>query len=595
MKVKKFLSFLMCIVMVCTLMPVYSLALDVEVIEPDVNSNVAEFAENQIVFLYTQKVNSKNDFCKEGNVSQELLDCGITSLEEIPANAIYDTSVKKNADGTFTKSTLFTGYTNIGAEKCLAKVKALASVSDADLCYYFQGDSFTMPKEITNPVSTYLNYTKWWMEDSVHIPEAWEAHETMGAGTVIAVIDSGVFVNNPEVSANIWEDAYGHRGYNAETRSYDAAPITSHGSNVVGIIAASANKNTNLIGVAPETKVMPINVSQTASNISVTSVITGINYAIENGADIITMSLSTTSDMATVKAACEAAYNAGITVISSAGNNKTSTATQKSYPAAYNCVIGVMAYGKDNNLCNFSNYDPSRNYYDVAAPGYQILGLPMSDQFDTMTIVSGTSQATPIVAGLAALYYSIYPDHTPEEFKTALINSSTETVGANPTVTSANYTFRKVNAVNLLNYYDEAIPTVEAFPGTPTVIDDENNFIYGLEENYESIDDYVSVSNGDCEFIPTENGNGTGSILRVYTLSGSVYKDYEIVVFGDTDGDAICNGMDSLFCQYVLDGGDISDAVSFACDVNFDNEVTETDLEIINACGLKMNFVTQIR
>lgn len=595
MKVKKFLSILLCFVMVCTVMPVYSLALDIETIEPLVNEAKATFAEDQVVFLYTQTVSSKSNLCTETNVSQELKACGITSLKEIPASEIYDTSVKANADGTFTKSTLFAGYTDIGAEKCLEKVKALSSVSDADLCYYFQSDSFTMPREITNPVSTYLNYTKWWMEDSVHIPEAWQKHETMGAGTVVAVIDSGVFVNNPEVSDNIWEDAYGHRGYNAETLSYDSAPITSHGSNVVGIIAASANKNTNLIGVAPETKVMPINVSQTASNILVTSVVAGINYAIENGADIITMSLSTTSDMAVVKTACEAANNAGITVISSAGNNAASTTTQKNYPAAYSCVIGVMAYGKDHNLCNFSNYDPSKTYYDVAAPGYQILGLPMSDVFNGMTSVSGTSQATPIVAGLAALYYSKYPDHTPEEFRNALLNSSTETVGANPTVTSAKYTFRKVNALNLLDYYDDANPIVEAFSGTPTIIDNENNFIYGLEENYESIDDYVSVSNGDCEFIPTENGNGTGSIFRVYTLSGSVYKDYEVVIFGDTDGDAICDGMDSLFCQYVLDGGEISDAVNFACDVDFDDTVTEKDLGIINDCGLKMNFVTQIR
>ncbi|MCQ2471616.1 MAG: S8 family serine peptidase [Clostridia bacterium] len=595
MKVKKFLSFLMCVVMVCTVMPVYSLALDIEEIQPVANENEASFAEDQIIFLYTQTVKEKSEFCTENNISQELVDCGITALKEIPVNEIYDTAVKSNANGTFTKSSFFAGYTDIGAENCLKNVKALASVSDADLSYYFQSDSFSMPHEITTPTANYTNYTKWWMEDSVHIPEAWEANETLGAGSVVAVIDSGVFVNNPEIANNVWEDANGHRGYNAETLSYDAAPITSHGCNVAGIIAAVANKNLNLVGVAPESKIMPINVSQTANNISVTSVLAGINYAIENGADIITMSLSTTSDMTSVKTACEAAYNAGITVISSAGNSKTSTATQKNYPAAYKFVIGVMAYGKDHRLCEFSNYDPSGDYYDVAAPGYQILGLPMSEQLDSLTVVSGTSQATPIVAGLAALYYSKYPDHTPDEFKDALINSSTETVLSNATVTSANYKFRKVNAVNLLSYYDEAVPTVEPFAGTPTIIDDENGFIYGLEEGYESIDDYVSVSNGDCEFIPTENGNGTGSIFRVYYLNGTVYRDYEIVVFGDADGDAICDGMDSIFCQYILEGGEISDAVNFACDVNFDGSVAENDLNIINACGLKMDFVTQIR
>lgn len=600
MKAKKFISIFMCIIMIASLMPVYSSAEDnnPEIIEESLPQAVdtPEFAEKQVLFLYTQTVSSGSELCSESNVNDELASCGIISLKEIPADAIFDTEIKHNADGTYTKSTFFTGYTDLSAEECCENIEALDSTDYVSLNYYMHEDSFTMPREITNPVSTYLNYTKWWMEDSLHIPEAWQAHETLGEGSVVAVIDSGFYVNNSEIADNIWEDANGNRGYNAVTGTNDVTPATSHGGNVAGIVAASANKNTNLIGVAPEAKIMAVKVSQSPLNIQVDSVIAGINYAVSNGADVITMSLSTTSNLTSVKAACQAAYDAGITVISSAGNNHANTTSQKCYPAAYDFVIGVMAYGKDNQLCDFSNYDTAHEYYDIAAPGYQILGLPMSEQFTGMTCTSGTSQATPIVAGLAALYYSIYPDHTPEEFKNALINSSTETVRSNSTVVpSSVYYFPKVNALKLLGYYDMEVPTVEAFPGTPTTIDDDYDLIYGLEENYASIDDYVSVSNGDCEFIPTENGNGTGSILRVYYLLGEIYKDYEIVIFGDTDGDAVCDGMDSAIFQYIMDGGTVSNGVLFAADVNFDNSISQDDLDIITRCGLKMDFAAQIR
>lgn len=598
MRVKKFISLLLCIVMVCTIVPVYSLAADIEISEPSVSEESAEeYAENQVVFLYTQTVNDKGNFCSEEKIPSELLECGISSVKEIPAGAVYDTEIKNNGNGTCTKSAFLIGYTSDGAEECLEKIEALDSVSDASFNYYFTEDAFSMPTEITRKVTNYQTYTQWWMEDSLHIPEAWEKHETLGEGSVVAVIDSGVYVNNPEIASNIWEDANGHRGFNAVTLSYDATPCTSHGGNVAGIIAAKPGNVLDLIGVAPLSKIMPICTSSSPSSTSTTvaAIVAAINYAIENGADVITMSLSTTTNITSVKNACDAAYNAGITVIASASNNGTSAAAQRHYPAAYSSVIGVMAYGPDNKLCYFSNWDTTGNYYEVAAPGYKILGLPMSEQNGSGTCISGTSQAAPIVASLAALYYSIYPDHTPDEFRNALLNACTDTVNGNSESGSGSYTFKKVDALKLLDYYDEETPCVEATPGTPTVVDEDNCFIYGLDEGYASIEDYVTVTNGDYEFIPTAIGNGTGSILRVYSLSGSVYKDYEIVIFGDTDGDALCDGMDCALCQFVMNGGATTPAVAFASDVNFDDAVTQDDVDIIAGCGIKADFVTQIR
>ena len=143
--------------------------------------------------------------------------------------------------------------------------------------------------------------------------------------------------------------------------------------------------------------------------------------------------------------------------------------------------------------------------------------------------------------------------------------------------------------------YPHTEPAVKAVSGTTAAVDEERSFIYGLAENYSSIGDYVSVTDGTYEFIPTENGNGTGSIFRVYTLSGEVFRDYEIVIFGDTDGDAKCDGMDATICEYIISGGTVPDCVKFAADVNFDDSVLTSDLKIILGCGIFTDFVEQIR
>lgn len=587
MKIKNFISVVIAAALVFTAMPIVSNAYEID----------GEYIENEVNFVYTETVEDKADFCTPLNISQELADCGVVGLKEIQAGSVYDTDVKTNSDGKFTKTTVFNAVTDEDTASACKKLERLDSVSLAEPNFVLQEDSFTMPPEISTPTSYYKNYTKWWFEDLLHIPEAWEEFDTFGEDVIVAVIDSGVHVNNVEIAENIWEDAAGHRGYNADSNVYECAPATSHGGNVAGIVAAKIASNAHLIGVAPKSKIMPIKVSRSSLSISVDAMISGINYAISNGADIITMSLGTTGTSTMLEKACNEAYNSGIIITASASNNKTDLAVQKSYPSCYSTVIGVMALDNDGQtLCDFSNYDSSGNLLEFAMPGRTILGLPRTEGSTTgLTGMSGTSQATPIMAGLAALYKSVYPDHTPEEFLYALRNSYVRTCVSNPTVvTNAQYTYKVPDAVNLLRYSNTQ-PTVSAYAGTTTVIDNESGFIYGLEENYNSIDDYVSVLDGSYEMIPTENGKGTGTVLRIYALDGQVVRDYQIVIFGDTDGDAICDARDYALCEFAADGGQVSNAVRFAADVDFDDSVTADDSGIISRCGVFTDFVSQIR
>ncbi len=587
MKIKKLISIFVVSALVVTAMPAASSAAEIE----------GDYIENEVNFIYTQTAENEEDFCGEENISQDLASCGVISLKELPMDCVYDTAVKRNDDGTFTKTTVFNAVTEDDTPDALRKLERLNSVELAEPNYTLEEDTFTMPREITNSTSYYRNYTKWWFENVVHIPEAWQEFETFGEGVVVAEIDSGVFVNNVEIDENIWEDAAGHRGYNADSNTYECVPATGHGGNVAGIIAAEIGSNANLIGVAPKSKIMPIKVSRNANSISIDAMVAAINYAMSNGADIITMSLGTTGNSTLLENACNEAYRSGIILTASASNNAKDLAQQKSYPSCYNSVIGVMALDNDGQtLCNFSNYDSTGQLVHFALPGRTILGLPRTEGSTTgLTGMSGTSQATPILAGLAALYKSVYPDHTPAEFIYALENSSTRTCVTNPeVVTNTQYTYKVPDAVSLLSYGNTQ-PSVTPYAGTTTVIDEDTGFIYGLEENYYSIDDYVSVLDGSYEFIPTENGNGTGSTLRVYCLDGNVYRDYHIVIFGDTDGDALCDARDYALCEFAADSGPVPDCVRFAADVDFDDSVTADDSGIISRCGVFTDFVSQIR
>ncbi|MBQ7596474.1 MAG: S8 family serine peptidase [Clostridia bacterium] len=586
MKIKKLISIFAVSALIVTAMPAASSAAEFE----------GDYIENEVNFIYTQTVENEDDFCCEANISQELSGCGVISLKELPMESVYDTAVKQNSDGTFTKTTVFNAVTDVDTAAACRALERLDSVELAEPNYLLEEDEFTMPREITNSTTYYTNYTKWWFENIIHIPEAWEEFNTFGEGVVVAVIDSGVFVNNVEIDDNIWEDAAGHRGYNAESNTYECIPASGHGGNVAGIVAAEIGSNGNLIGVAPKSKIMPIKVSRNSMSISIDAMVAGINYAMSNGADIITMSLGTTGTSTLLENACNEAYRSGIILTASASNNAQDLAQQKSYPSCYNSVIGVMALDNDGQtLCNFSNYDSTNQLVHFALPGRTILGLPKTEGSTTgLTGMSGTSQATPILAGLAALYKSVYPDHTPGEFIYALENSSTRTCVSNPNVVTTQYTYKVPDALSLLRY-SNTMPSVTAYAGTTTVIDDTAGYIYGIEENYFSIDDYVSVIDGSYELIPTENGQGTGSVFRVYALDGQVFRDYIIIIFGDTDGDSVCDARDYALCEFAADSGTVPDYVSFAADVDFDDAVTPSDSGIIARCGVFTDFVSQIR
>lgn len=495
-------------------------------------------------------------------------------------------------------------------DKC-KELEELPGVISAEPNLVFHTMDFTMPGEVSYPTSTYSTYQKWYF-DLMNIPDTWQEYEATGEGVLIAVIDNGYNVGGYEFPTNLWTDSNGNHGWNTYLNSADISPIyksdgtafsnSSHGSNVAGIIGMLANSS-SAIGAAYDAQLMLINAAHyidddTIPNFELADLIEAIDYARVNGADIINLSLGAFGTAPSLEAAVNRAYNAGIAVIAAVGNSGISTETAKNIPASYENVIGVMAIDKTDptQLAYFSNYDPSGEYYDVSAPGYAIAGCHI--EAGKLVGLSGTSQATPLVASCAALYLSAYPDATVDELYDAIRNSPTTKVTSNTeTVTDATYYFKSLNALELLGY-GKIEPEIVFNLNTTVTNDPYLKYIYGLEEGYSDITNYVTVTDGTgtAEFIPTENGNGTGSLYNVYDIYGDLYITYRIIIFGDTNGDSYADGQDAVITSFITVSPDsFEDYLKFSADVDFDDSVTESDYDITAKYAIGLDYVFQTR
>jgi Ca2+-binding RTX toxin-like protein len=270
-----------------------------------------------------------------------------------------------------------------------------------------------------------------WGIDRVKAPEVWTQGYT-GQGVVVAVIDSGVDYNHPDLAGNIWSnpgeipnnsiDDDGN-GYIDDVRGWDflwndniPMDFNGHGTHVAGTIAA-ANNGFGVTGVAPNAKIMPIRVldSQGAAWYSIAS---GIRYAADNGADVINLSLGGGYSVAE-DAAIQYAIDKGVVVVMSAGNEGSST---PSYPAqlATDGGIAVGAIDITGTVPYFSNGAGMLLDY-VVAPG---VGVSSSTPYNSYETINGTSMAAPHVAGVAALMLSANPNLTPAQVEEIIVQTA---------------------------------------------------------------------------------------------------------------------------------------------------------------------------
>lgn len=250
-------------------------------------------------------------------------------------------------------------------------------------------------------------YKKQWHLGRIQAPKAWE--QTKGASNItVAIIDGGVQTSHPELKGKIVSP------YNVVTGK-TTLPADHHGTHVAGIIAASFNKS-GTAGVAPNVKIMPINVfsGEYADTFDIAE---AVYYAADHHANVINMSLGSYYNSSAMKDAVAYARTKGAVIVAAAGNEDLNINT---YPAAFPNVLGVSALNKENRITVFSNYG---RYIDFAAPGVDIYSTVAGSKYNMM---DGTSMAAPVVSGVASLVLSKNPLLLPTEVESILKNSSVD-------------------------------------------------------------------------------------------------------------------------------------------------------------------------
>jgi hypothetical protein len=247
----------------------------------------------------------------------------------------------------------------------------------------------------------------------IYAPEAWDL-TTGGENTIVAVIDTGVQLNHPDINTKMVN------GYNFVNNDYDPSDDHGHGTHVAGIIAANTNNNIGMSGICWGCRIMPIKVLDNNGAGYASTIATGILYAVDNGARIINLSLGTPSYSLTLWYAVKYAYDAGVVVVSAMGNSSDNTVF---YPARFKESISVGSTNHTDRRSYFSTYG---THIDIVAPGQSILSAYNDNTFMYM---SGTSMAAPFVSGVVGLLLSKNPLYTPNQVKWLLEVGADDVVG----------------------------------------------------------------------------------------------------------------------------------------------------------------------
>ncbi|MDT0275951.1 S8 family serine peptidase [Blastococcus goldschmidtiae] len=254
----------------------------------------------------------------------------------------------------------------------------------------------------------------WYEQYGNDLVRAEQARTEVDAATlddvVVAVLDTGVAPHAELASALV----AGQNFTDSPGGLTDATDRHGHGTHVAGTIGADAGSYVE--GVAPGVRIMPVKVLGDSGGGWTNWAADGIIWAADNGADVINMSLGGSSPNTVQAQAIAYARSKGVTVVAAAGNDNTSTPF---YPAADTGVIAVAAVDQQRAKASFSNYG---SYVDVAAPGVSILSTYLADH----VYMSGTSMASPHVAGVVALMEAVAPALTPDQLEQALAGSATD-------------------------------------------------------------------------------------------------------------------------------------------------------------------------
>lgn len=276
-------------------------------------------------------------------------------------------------------------------------------------------------------------FSQQWGLQTMKLPQLWQQPIITQKRPIIAILDTGVDIDHPDLKANIWtntkesEGAEDYdddgNGFKDDLHGWDFVNQTGrigdwngHGTHCAGIAAAVGGNGIGIVGANPDALIMPVTVMQSDGTGDVATIIKGIDYAVANGADIISMSFGSYGESKAEEQALGRAYQKAV-LVAAAGNDgmclnhkhpeRGQMGPAPMFPGSYTFVLGVQAMNSEGNIASFSNYDDNgptytewgedKLYnYELLAPGANIESTYPGGNYKSL---NGTSMATPMVAG----------------------------------------------------------------------------------------------------------------------------------------------------------------------------------------------------
>jgi len=320
-------------------------------------------------------------------------------------------------------------------------------------------------------------------------------------GPIVAVVDSGIakHADLPELLP----------GYSAIANLSPYNDTVGHGTGVAGVIAALGNNSVGTVGMNWKATLLPVKVDDASGNLSVSNIAKGIIWAADNGASVINLSVGTSGDSVTLKSAIDYAFDKGCSIFAASGNDGKNSVV---FPARYANVMAVGASSDGTTRATFSNYGPglgvlaiSSYYSTTPAGGYANM--------------SGTSFASPQVAGLASLILALNPYLTNEQVYDLIQRSAKNNAKYNETI---GFGVINIGDALSLTLKEASPPKVDATPPVLTLKGDQVMEIEQdarfTEPGYTAIDD----TDGDITKNVVVTGSVNVNVPGVYRLEYSI-------------------------------------------------------------------------
>ena len=443
--------------------------------------------------------------------------------------------------------------TDIDVKVVVEQLKQLPEVEYAEPDYQFRVME-TIPDD---PL-----YNEQWYFAKVNAPAMWDS-TTSDSTQIIGIIDTGVDWDHPDLSDNIWINEAemngapdiddDNNGFVDDIRGWDWISMdnnpdddNAHGTHVAGISAGVSNNGIGISGMAWNARIMPLKVLQSTGYGTSSDIAAAVEYAHENGATVINMSLGGYGFSETLKQALEVAYSTSIEV-AAAGNDGLCIGPGQCpdnrfgaplYPAAYSWVIGVQATQQNDVLTGFSNFDQDGSTSSVYAEGYNYeIKAPGSAIHSTFPngnyhSLNGTSMAAPVVSGGIATLLSYQTPSSTEILRAQLIDN-----------TSANIDFFAMLTADepapILSYVSHTIvDTCEVCDDDGNVDAGETVGIWFTVKNYGGYADSVNISLDFAEFEDTTTATITTNTSLIGNISayGQLTSEEDpLVVHFDND------------------------------------------------------------